>query len=221
MIVLIVGGGKVGRHLAALLAASHAVTVIEQRPERIALLAEEAPNAVAIHGDGADPVRLERAGIRQADVIAAVTGQDETNLVITTLARFEFNVPRTIARVNNPRNLWMFTPAMGVDVAVNQADLMAHLIVEEMSLGDMMTLLKLRKGQYSLVEEKIERGAQAVGKPLGALTLPPECAITAVIRKGELLIPRADLLLHAHDEVLAVVHAEQAAALAMLLGKVA
>ena len=89
---------------------------------------------------------LEAAGIRQANVVAAVTGADETNLVVTSLARFEFDVPRTIARVNNPKNAWLFTPEMGVDVALNQADLMAHLIAEEMSLGDMMTLLKLRQG---------------------------------------------------------------------------
>jgi trk system potassium uptake protein TrkA len=149
--------------------------------------------------------------------VAAVTGQDETNLVVTTLARLAFNRPRTIGRVNDPRNAWMFTAEMGVDVALNQADLMAHLIVEEMSLGDMMTLLKLRKGQYALVEEKIDAGAQAVGQAIGALALPTECAITAIIRKGQLLIPRPGLILQANDEVLAVVHAAQAGQLAALL----
>jgi trk system potassium uptake protein TrkA len=216
MIVLIVGGGKVGRHLAALLSA-HQVKIIEARPERIELIQREAPSAQVFPGNGTDPVLLENAGIRQCDVVAAVTGQDETNLVVTTLARLAFNRPRTIGRVNDPRNAWMFTAEMGVDVALNQADLMAHLIVEEMSLGDMMTLLKLRKGQYALVEEKIDAGAQAVGQAIGALALPTECAITAIIRKGQLLIPRPGLILQANDEVLAVVHAAQAGQLAALL----
>jgi trk system potassium uptake protein TrkA len=145
-------------------------------------------------GNGTDPTVLEAAGIRQANVVAAVTGADETNLVVTSLARFEFNVPRTIARVRTPKNAWMFTPAMGVDVALNQADLLAHLIAEEMSLGDMMTLLKLRKGQYALVEERVAQAAIADGKAVRELQLPAECTLTAVIREGQLLIPRADLV---------------------------
>jgi trk system potassium uptake protein len=168
-------------------------------------------------GSGTNPDVLEAAGIRQADVVAAVTGADETNLVVTSLARFEFGAPRTIARVNNPRNAWMYTADMGVDVALNQADLMAHLIAEEMSLGDMMTLLKLRKGQYSLVEEKVDPTAQAAGKAVGELSLPPECVLTAVIRHGRVLIPRADLVLHPGDEVLALVHVSQAGDLKAVL----
>ena len=115
-------------------------------------------------GDGSAPAVLEAAGIGQANVLAAVTGEDEANLVITTLARFEFNVPRVIARVNNPKNAWLFTPEMGVDVALNQANILARLIAEEMSLGDMMTLLKLRKGEYSVVEEKVHPASLAAGQ---------------------------------------------------------
>ena len=107
---------------------------------------------------------LEAEGIRQMDVVAAVSRADETNLVVTSLARFEFNVPRTIARVNNPKNVWLFTPEMGVDVALNQADLMAHLIAEEMSMGDMLTLLKLRKGQYSVVEIMVDPDGNRCGQ---------------------------------------------------------
>lgn len=217
MNVMIVGGGKVGRYLASLLVEQHSAKLIELRPDRVALGEAEVPKAAITQGNGTDPVLLESAGIRQCDVVAAVTGQDEVNLVVTSLARFEFNVPRTIARVNNPRNSWMFTPTMGVDVALNQADLMAHLIAEEMSLGDMVTLLKLRKGRYSLVEERLDETAQAVGKALSALTLPRECALAAVIRAGQLLIPKPDLVLRAHDEVLAVVHTEDASQLAALL----
>jgi trk system potassium uptake protein TrkA len=140
------------------------------------------------------------------------------NLVITSLARFEFRVPRTIARINNPKNAWMFTPDMGVDVALNQADLMAHLIAEEMSLGDMMTLLKLRKGQYSLVEEKVAPESLAAGKAVRDLRLPEKCVLAVVIRKGELMIPDSDTVLQVADEVLAVVSTNHVKDLADLLG---
>lgn len=219
MTVLIVGGGKVGTHLASmLLSEGYRAKVIEIERGEIPRLQRDLPAKVVIHGNGTDPNVLEAAGIRQADVVAAVTGADETNLVVASLARFEFHVPRVIARVNNPKNAWLFTPEMGVDVALNQADLMAHLIAEEMSLGDMMTLLKLRKGQYSLVEEKVDPTAIAVGKTLRELQLPSECQLAAIIRKGELIIPRGDTVLQPADEVLAVVHASQIAQLAALLG---
>jgi trk system potassium uptake protein TrkA len=172
---------------------------------------------VYVQGNGTDPIVLEAAGIRQADVVAAVSRADETNLVITSLARFEFNVPRTIARVNNPKNAWLFTPEMGVDVALNQADLMAHLIAEEMSLGDMITLLKLRRGQYSLVENRVDPRAVAAGKPLRDIDLPHECVLAAIIRGGELIIPRGETVLQPDDEVLALVHISQLDRLASLL----
>jgi trk system potassium uptake protein TrkA len=217
--VVIVGGGAVGTHLATLLLASaHQVSVIEVQQEEVPRLQRELSPDVVTVGDGTDPAVLEAAGVRQAHVVAAVTGTDATNLVITNLARFVFHVPRTLARVHTPKHAWMFTPAMGVDVALNQADVLAHLIAEEMSLGDMMTLLKLRKGQYALVEEQVHPRAQAVGSAIRDLPLPSECAFTAIIRRGALLIPRPDLVLQPADEVLAVVHASQAPQLAALLG---
>lgn len=220
MKVTIVGGGKVGSNLASLLSAGgHQVKLIELRANKAALLEHELPQGVVVAGSGSDLALLERCGIRQTQVVAAVTGSDETNLVVTNLARLEFGVPRTIARVNNPKNAWMFTPEMGVDVALNQSDLMAHLIAEEMSLGDMMTLLKLRKGEYSLVEERVDPQSLAAGKTVGELELPEGCNLTAILRGGQLLLPKPDLVLRSEDEVLAVVHSEHAAALAALLGK--
>jgi trk system potassium uptake protein TrkA len=170
-----------------------------------------------VPGDGADPDILERAGIRRADVVAAVTGDDEDNLVIATLARSEFSVRRVIARVNNPRNAWLYTPAMGVDAALNQADLMAKLIAEEMSLGDMMILVKLRRGEVSLVEERIEAGSAADGSAVRDLPLPDGCTLAAVIRQGEVLAPRGDTVLKAGDELIAVARADQQARLSALL----
>jgi trk system potassium uptake protein len=132
MKVIIVGGGKVGTSLALLLLEKgYAVKVIEAAREKISRLQQDLPADVVALGNGTDPVVLEAAGILGVDVVAATTGQDETNLVVTNLARFVFNVPRVVARVNNPKNAWMFTPMMGVDVAVNQADLMASLIAKE------------------------------------------------------------------------------------------
>jgi trk system potassium uptake protein TrkA len=134
MHVLIVGGGQVGSYLASLLVAGgHRVTVVEAREPALGPLRQAAPDARCLLGNGTDPDGLEAAGIRTADVVAAVTGSDETNLVITGLARFAFGVHRTVARVNNPHNTWMFTPAMGVDVALNQADVMAQLIVQALA----------------------------------------------------------------------------------------
>jgi trk system potassium uptake protein TrkA len=218
MKVMIVGGGKLGTYLASLLlTGGHQVKLIEVRKEEIPHLQNELSRDVVILGNGTDPNVLESAGIYNAQVVAAATGADEVNLVITSLARFEFRVPRTIARINNPKNAWMFTPDMGVDVALNQADLMAHLIAEEMSLGDMMTLLKLRKGQYSLVEEKVAPESVAAGKALRDLRLPEKCVLAVVIRKGELMMPNRDMVLQPADEVLAVVSTDHAKDLADLL----
>ncbi|MEI8307569.1 MAG: TrkA family potassium uptake protein [Chloroflexales bacterium] len=131
MHMLIIGGGLVGSYLAGLLQSDgHSVTVIEAREAAKGLIHRTAPGASFVLGDGTDPFVLESAGVRTADVVAAVTGADETNLVIASLARFAFSVPRTVARVNNPHHSWMFTPMMGVDEALNQADVMAHLIAQ-------------------------------------------------------------------------------------------
>jgi trk system potassium uptake protein TrkA len=219
MFVIIVGGGKTGSQLALqLLSEGHRVRLIEDRITVLERLKEELPSDCIFSGDGSSPYVLESAGIDQAQVLAAVTGEDETNLVVTTLARFEFNVPRIIARVNNPKNAWLFNTEMGVDVALNQADILAKLIAEEMSLGDMMTLLKLRKGEYSIVEEKVHPSAVVVGKTLREITLPPSCVFVAVIRKGQLIVPSGNTDLQPVDEVIALVHALQVAQLAELLG---
>ena len=127
-------------------------------------------------------------------------------------------MPRTIARINNPKNAWMFSADMGVDVAINQAQLMGRLIIEEMSLGDMMTLLKLRKGQYSLVEEKVDPEAAIIGRPVKEIKLPKQSVLVAVIRREGMEIPNGDLVFRAADEVIALVHSSQLNVLADLLG---
>jgi trk system potassium uptake protein TrkA len=221
MFVIIVGAGKTGSQLAGqLLNEGHEIRLIEVRPVVLDRLKQELPEKILVYGDGSSPEVLEATGVRRANALAAVTGEDEANLVITTLARYEFNVPRTIARVNNPKNAWLFNQDMGVDVALNQSDILAKLIAEEMSLGDMMTLLKLRRGEYSIVEEKVHPTAEVVGKALRDLSLPTECVFAAIIRKGQLILPRGDTVLAATDEVIALVHSSQLSMLAAMLGPV-
>src|SRR5262249_23300366 len=124
-----------------------------------------------------------------------------------------------IAIVNDPRNSWLFDKKFHVDVALNQVEILASLIEEEMSMGDMMTLLKLRRGRYSLVEEKIPVGARAVGMTVKELPLPPNCVIAALIRHGEILMPRGTTTFEVGDEVLAIVDASSAESLAGLFGR--
>ncbi len=219
MFVIIIGGGKTGSTVAeVLIKEKHRVVVVEHRLDIIERLRDELPAESVFEGDGSLPSVLEEAGVANANVVAAVTGEDEANLVVCMLARFEYNVPRTIARVNNPKNAWLFNPDMGVDVSLNEAEMMGHLVAEEMSLGDMMTLLKLRKGQYAIVEEKVHPLAVAAGKSIRDLMLPPECVLAAVIRKGELIIPKGDVVLLPADEIIALVHSSAAKTLAALLG---
>jgi trk system potassium uptake protein TrkA len=215
--VVIAGGGRTGSTLASvLLAQRHEVRIIEHRRDVLSHLHRELATETIFEGNATDPHVLEQAGIRQAQVVAASMLTDADNLAICFVARKCYGVRRTIACINNPRNAWLFGPQFHVDVALNQAQILASLILEEMSLGDMMTLLKLRRGQYSLVEEKIPPGAPAVGRSIQELSLPPQSVIAAVMRGGEILMPRGALRFEAGDEVLAIVDPQAALALAAL-----
>lgn len=217
MFVVIAGGGRTGAQLASLLVSQdHEVRVVDNRPDVLERIHRELPTEAIIEGDPLEVQVLEQAGIQRADVMAACTTSDEVNLTLCYVSRTRYNVPRTIARVNNPRDAWLFDSKFHVDVAVNQAEILASLIQEEMSLGDMITLLKLRRGNYSLVEEKIRPGAKAVGIAIKDLGLPEHVVISAIIRKGEVMIPRGITTFDVDDEVLAITDAEGAEALAEL-----
>lgn len=220
MYVLIVGGGRTGSHLASmLLAQGHEVRIVEARPGVLENLHHELPTEVIYEGDGTDPQVLQANEVQRAQVLAAVGGEDADNLVAASLARHHYGVKRVIGRVNNPRNAWLFNPDFGIDVAVNQADVMSKLIQEEMSLGDMMTMFKLRRGKFSLVEEKIFPGARAVGMPIKDLSLLPNCIISGIIRHGEIVLPRGTTALEEGDEILALVDDAARKQLAKLLGR--
>jgi trk system potassium uptake protein len=204
MKVIIIGGGQTGAYIANILLANKCeVTVVENREQIIQKLKKDIPESCILFGNGTDPNVLEQAGITKADVVAAVTGADETNLVAATIARFEFDVPRVIARVNNPRNAWLFNSGMGVDVAINQADLLAHLVVEEMNQVAMLTLMKISRGTYSIVQFKVSESAQAVGKHIRELTLPEQAVLIAVYKGDKTLIPHGETVIGAGDIVLA------------------
>ncbi len=218
MYVLIIGGGRTGSHLAASLAAEgHEVRVIEGRSTALANLHRELPTQMIFEGDGTDPQILEGAGAGRANVLVAVGSEDADNLVVAALARFHFGIKRVISRVNNPRNAWLFTPEFGVDVALDQADIISKLLEEEMSLGDMMTMLRLRHGRFSLVEEKIYAGARAVGMTVKDLPLPQNCILSGIIRHGEIVLPRGNTVLEAEDEILALLDEKGRAQLDALL----
>jgi len=213
--VLITGGGRTASALAQLLVGQkHEVHLVEGRPDVLTRLHRELPTEVIYQGSPIEIDTLERAGIARAQVLAACLPKDADNLAISFVARARYRVPRIIACVNNPSNARLFNETFHVDVSLNQAEILATLIEEEMSLGDMMTLLKLRRGKYSLVEEKLPKGAPAIGVSLQDLPLPPNCVVSAIIRKGELILPRGGVSLNEGDEVLAIVETEAAEQLA-------
>jgi trk system potassium uptake protein len=219
MKVIVVGGGQVGRYIASLLLSNgHEIKVIEHLSENYDKLLHEIPKELLILGHGSDPLILEQAGIQSADVVAAVSASDEINLVVSTLAKMEFGVPKVIARVNNPKNAWLFNSGMGVDVCVNQADLMAHLIVEEMDLEDMFTMMKLNRGEYSIVQIKVTTNAKAVNQMIGDLTIPKNTVLIAITREDSLLIPRGDSQILVDDEILALTDEESSIELKRIFG---
>jgi len=217
MLVLIAGAGRTGAQLAKLLLTQgYDVKLIDSRKDILARVHKELPTEVILEGDSIDGSLLEAAGICDAQVLAACTTSDEVNLALCFYAREKYHIIRTIARVNNPRNAWLFDKKFHVDVALNQAEILAKLIEEEMSMGDMMTLMKLRRGNYSFVEEKIPPAASAIGLAIKDLGLPDHCVIAAIIRKGEVMIPRGITTFLEGDEVLAITDTDGKAKLATL-----
>ncbi|GEK06247.1 potassium channel family protein [Schleiferilactobacillus harbinensis] len=203
MRTIIVGGGQVGSYVARILIdAGRDVRVVEYREKPLAGLKNELPPEVIVNGDGADPKVLEQAGINDADVVAAVTGADEINLVTATIAKFEFGVDKVIARINNPKNTWLFTEEMGVDVRVSQAYLIANVITDQIDFRNLTTLMRLNRGNNAIVQVTVGDGAQADGKPLREIKVP-EGTVVINVRRGEAnLVAGADTVITKGDSVL-------------------
>jgi trk system potassium uptake protein TrkA len=204
--VIVAGAGKMGRHLAWDLAEhGHEVTLIEQKTGAAARARRELPDTVTIQlGDACEPYVLEEAKLGQADVIVAATGDDEDNLVISLLSKQEFAVPRVLARVNYPSNEWMFTEQWGVDVAVSPPHILTALVEEAVSVGDLVRLLKLQRGQVTLVELTLKEGSSVAGRPMYELRLPLDSAIVAIIREEHVVIPQPETVLTPGDEIMAI-----------------
>lgn len=219
MKVIIIGGGQVGSYIASLLVNNNCdVKLIENREDVLAKLKTELPKEAIVAGSGTDPNVLESCGIAHADVVAAVTGYDETNLVASTIAKFEFGVPRVVARVNNPKNAWLFTTEMGVDVGLNQADLMAHIVVEEMDLNNMLTLMEINLGNYSIVEVRVDDRSEAVNKEVRDLNIPQKAVLIAIYRGSEVIIPHGNTIVFSGDKILAFADTDTKAKINKLFG---
>ncbi|MEA3494189.1 MAG: NAD-binding protein [Candidatus Margulisiibacteriota bacterium] len=219
MYVLIVGGGKVGDSLARTLNKSgYDVALVEKEEPISKKIAEDLDKGLVIAGDGCDPAKLEDAGIKRAQVVAAVTGDDEDNLIICQLARDTFGVPRVIARVNNPRNESTFHK-LGIDT-VSSTTIITKLIEEEATIGDMFTLLALKRGKLSIVEAILKPKRGAAGKTIKDLKLPPDSILATIIRGSQIIFPKGETVLQADDSVIALSTIEQEKALReALLGK--
>lgn len=220
MKVIIVGGGQVGSYLATLLQKEgNSITIVENRNKKYDMVRIEQPNARIVMGNGSDPKVLEEAGIEEADVVAAVTGEDETNLVVSTLARMEYGVGRVVARVNNPKNAWLYTPQMGVDIALNQAELIARLVQEEVSVGDLITLIEIDRGNFTVVEKVVNENLNIIGKRVGELELPEDSLVAVIIRNGKIIDPTVDKIIVAGDKVIIVCQTDLVDELSYVLDK--
>jgi trk system potassium uptake protein TrkA len=204
--VVIAGAGSVGRHMATQLHASgHHVVLLDQDMALVDRRRRTATGITWADGDACELDTLQRVGTADADVVAAVTGDDEDNLVISLLAKQEFAVPRVVARVNNPDNEWMFNEMWGVDVSVSTPHLLTGLVEEAVNVGTLVRLLSLAQGRARLAEVTLAPGSPAIDRAISDLGLPRESTIVALLRKDQVVVPRGDTVLLAGDEVIVLV----------------
>lgn len=218
MYIIVVGGGKVGYYLAkSLVNEGHEVLVIERDQRKCDAMAEEL-GSVVLRGDGAEAAVLAEAGANRADVVVAVTGDDEDNLVICQMAKKRFNVSRTVARINNPKNERIFG-LLGIDATVSSTNLIMSQLEQEIPQHALVHLLTLKHANLEIVEAEIAPEAKVVGKSLKELTLPKDCIISMIIRDGNLIIPTGATTFEPGDEVVALTKIENEEALRRILMK--
>ena len=205
MKIIIVGGGQVGGYIANLLVKDHhSVTVIENRDKALQALKKNGlPDECILTGDGTDAATLEKAGITRCNALVCATGLDETNLTVAMMAKFEYDVPKVAARVNNPNNAWLFNAGMGIDVKINQADIIGHMIADEMNYQSIMTLMRLSKGEYSIVRVRVDYQSSSVGKTVAELSLPAQAVLIAIYEEEALIIPHGETVIRAGQFILA------------------
>lgn len=206
MRVVIAGAGSVGRSIATeLLASGHQVTLIDRQPSamRVASVAE----ADWLLADACELSSLEQADVASCDVVVAATGDDKVNLVVSFLAKTEFGVPRTVARVNNPKNEWMFDEAWGVDVAVSTPRIMTAMVEEAVAVGDLVKIFTFHQSGASIHAITLPPDSPVIGRRVGAIRWPGATVLAAIIRGDRPIPPGADDTLEAGDELLLVLDA--------------
>lgn len=211
MNIIIVGAGNVGYYLAEKLSEKNYVVLIEKESKLSEKIASKL-NCLVISGDGCDPEVLKRAGIKKADVVAAVTGNDEDNLIICQIAKEIFNVKRTVARVNNPKNKKTFDE-LGVDLPISGTALLAQAIEETVNWEDFITLFTFKRGKLSILRIDLPENSPIVNKKLDEIELPEGSAIVAVIREDEFIIPKDGFVFKENDEIIAITKIENEATL--------
>jgi trk system potassium uptake protein TrkA len=207
MRVAIAGAGNVGRSIALeLIENGHRIIIIEREPS--AMRTHLVPDAEWILADACELSSLEEAGVAGCDVVVAATGDDKVNLVVSLLAKTEFAVDRVVARVNRAENEWLFTEQWGVDVSVSKPRLIAALVEEAVSVGELVRLMTFRQGQANLVEITLAGASTLAGRPVRELKLPRDAALVAILRGGRVLVPTDDDPLEAGDELMFLCSAE-------------
>ncbi|CAN0050103.1 unnamed protein product [Phaeothamnion confervicola] len=208
MKIVIAGGGSVGRFIAEQLATDGSeVTIVDSDRAVVQRYRDDGhlPGVRWIAADACDINSLKDAGLEQAEVMAAVTGDDEDNLVVSLLAKQEFGVPRVVARVNNPNNEWMFNETWGVDVSVSTPHLLTGLVQEAVTVGSFVRLLSFEKGKARLAEVTLAENSPANDKEIAELGFPREATVVAVVRHEKVIVPRGDTIVRAGDEVMVLV----------------
>jgi trk system potassium uptake protein TrkA len=217
MRVAIAGAGNVGTYIAGdLRDAGHEVLLLEKNVDLVRKL-RDTLDVEWVPADACEVASLHRAGLDRVDVMVAATGDDEDNLVISLLAKQEFAVPRVVARINHPKNQWLFNESWGVDVSVSTPHLLTALVEEAVSVGSLVRLLQLQGGEARLVEVTLAGDSPADGRPIVELGIPRDATVVAVIRKDHVIVPRGDTVLYAGDEVIALVTPDSEAAVTGLL----
>jgi trk system potassium uptake protein TrkA len=215
--VAIAGAGNVGTYIAGdLHEAGHEVLLLDKSPDLVARLRPSLPVEYFV-GDACEVSSLHTAGVEGVDVMVAATGDDEDNLVISLLAKQEFAVPRVVARVNHPKNRWLFNETWGVDVSVSTPHLLSALVEEAVSVGSLVRLLQFEGGQARLVEVTLADNSPAAGRTIAEMQIPRDAVVVAVVRSGHVVVPRGDTTVNVGDEVLALVTPDSEDALRALL----
>jgi trk system potassium uptake protein len=216
MYIIVVGGGKVGYYLTkSLLSEGHEVLLIERQPDKVENFVEQF-GAVVITGDGAEAATLAAAGAGRADVVIAVTGEDEDNLVVAQMAKQKFNVAKTIARVNNPKNEHLFK-MLGIDVTVSQTNYILNLIEQSIPNMSFVHLLNLSHEDMAIVDAKVGNNSKVAHKSMSQISVPQDCIIAAVIRGPELIIPNPETVLEPGDDIIAIANRASEADLQAML----